>query len=152
MRGKMWQKLASHLGQHTIQWCASEAHRSSSWNSSKINAYEGPQGKGRTWHSVLQKTPDARASQFDETAVEAVTENAAERDRMRLGITWTVLVLGVVLIVIGLMHFSLAALPEPGPVETRMANQAKQFVIRRATRQGIPPRPVDANASVQTGG
>ena len=71
---------------------------------------------------------------------------------MRLGITWTVLVLGVVLIVIGLMHFSLTALPEPGPVETRMANQAKQFVIRRASRQGIPPRPVDTNASVQTGG
>ena len=71
---------------------------------------------------------------------------------MRLRITWTMLVLGVVLIVLGLMHFSLAALPEPGPLETRIANQAKQLVIRRASRHGIPPRPVDTNASVQTGG
>jgi hypothetical protein len=62
------------------------------------------------------------------------------------------LVLGVLLIVIGLMQFSLTALPEPGPLETRMVNQAKQFVIRRASRRGIPPRPVDTNASVQTGG
>jgi mono/diheme cytochrome c family protein len=61
------------------------------------------------------------------------------------------LLLGVVLIVIGLMHFSLTALPEPGPLETRITNQAKQLVIRRASRQGIPPRPVDTNASVKTG-
>jgi mono/diheme cytochrome c family protein len=65
---------------------------------------------------------------------------------------WTMLVLGAVLIVIGVMHFSLTALPEPGPLETRIANQAKQLVIRRASRQGIPARPVDTNASVQTGG
>jgi mono/diheme cytochrome c family protein len=71
---------------------------------------------------------------------------------MRLRITWTMLVLGVVLIVVGLTHFSLTALPEPGPLETRIANQAKQLVIRRASRQGIPPRPLDTNASVETGG
>jgi mono/diheme cytochrome c family protein len=71
---------------------------------------------------------------------------------MRSRITWTMLALGVVLIVIGLMHFSLTALPEPGPLETRIANLAKHFVIRLASRQGIPPRPVDTNANVETGG
>jgi hypothetical protein len=71
---------------------------------------------------------------------------------MRLRITCTMLALGVVLIVIGLMHFSLTALPEPGPLETRITNLAKQFVIRRSSRRGIPPRPIDTKASVETGG
>jgi mono/diheme cytochrome c family protein len=62
------------------------------------------------------------------------------------------LVLGVVLIVIGLMHFSLTALQEPGPLETRIANLAKHFVIRLASRHGIPSRPIDTKASVETGG
>ena len=70
---------------------------------------------------------------------------------MRSRITWTMLVLGVVLIVIGMTHFSLTALQEPGPLETRTANLAKRLVIRQASRQGIPPRPVDTNASVETG-
>jgi hypothetical protein len=38
---------------------------------------------------------------------------------------------GVVLVGIGLMHLSLTALAEPGPLETRIANQAKHFTIRR---------------------
>src|ERR1700730_6580656 len=71
---------------------------------------------------------------------------------MRLRIKWTMLGLGALLIVIGLMHFSLTALPEPGPLENHIANQAKHLAIRRASRQGIPPRPVDTNASVETGG
>jgi len=71
---------------------------------------------------------------------------------MRSRITRTMLVLAVVLIVIGLMQFSLTALPGPGPLETLIANQAEHLVIRRASRQGIPPRPVDTNASVETGG
>jgi len=41
---------------------------------------------------------------------------------------------GVVLIGIGLMHFSLTALPEPGPLETRIANLAKHSVIRFGQR------------------
>ena len=49
---------------------------------------------------------------------------------------------GVVLIGIGLMHFSLTALQGPGPVETRAANDAKHFFIRLASRQEIPQRPV----------
>jgi len=59
---------------------------------------------------------------------------------------------GVLLIGIGLMHFSLTALQEPGPVETRIANLAKHSAIRLASRHGIPPRPLDTKASNELGG
>jgi mono/diheme cytochrome c family protein len=42
-------------------------------------------------------------------------------------------------------------LQEPGPLETRITNQAKHFTIRRASSQGIPPRPVDVKASREAG-
>ena len=50
------------------------------------------------------------------------------------------------------MHFSLTALQEPGPLETRIANLAKHSVFRLASRHGIPPPPVDARAIVEAGG
>lgn len=55
-------------------------------------------------------------------------------------VTWTMVVSGGVLIGIGLMHFSLTALQEPGALETRIANLAKHSVIRLASRHGIPRR------------
>lgn len=70
---------------------------------------------------------------------------------MRSRITWVILALAVVLIVIGLMRFNLAAQPEPGHFETRVSEIAKRFFIRRASRQGIPPRPQDTKASVNAG-
>ena len=59
---------------------------------------------------------------------------------------------GVVLIGVGMMQFRLTALQEPDPLETRIANQAKHFAIRRASSHGIPPRPVDTKASIEAGG
>lgn len=70
---------------------------------------------------------------------------------MRSRVAWTILVLAVVLIVIALMRFNLTALPEPGRVETDVSNLATRFVIWRDSRHGIPPRPVDAKASVAAG-
>jgi mono/diheme cytochrome c family protein len=70
---------------------------------------------------------------------------------MRLLIIWTMLAFGAVLIGIGLMHFSLTALQEPGPLETRITNQAKHIAIRRASIHGIPPRPEDTKASREAG-
>ena len=67
-------------------------------------------------------------------------------------VTWTMVVSGGVLIGIGLMHFSLTALQEPGALETRIANLAKHSVIRLASRHGIPPPPVDTRASIEVGG
>ena len=68
---------------------------------------------------------------------------------MRSRIVWTILVLAVVLIVA--MRFNLSALPQPGRLETRVTDLAKRFVIRRASRHGIPPRPVDIKTSVENG-
>ena len=61
--------------------------------------------------------------------------------------------LAVVLIVIAiaLMRFNLSALKEPGRLETSVANWGTHFLIRRASRQGIPARPVDTKASVASG-
>jgi hypothetical protein len=70
---------------------------------------------------------------------------------MRSRIIWTMLASGVVLIGVGIMEFRLTALQEPGPLETRVANLAKHFVIRLANREGVPPRPVDTKASIETG-
>jgi mono/diheme cytochrome c family protein len=71
---------------------------------------------------------------------------------MRLRISWTVFVLVVVLIVISLMRFNLTALHDPGPTETRLANLSTRYLVYRASRQGIPPRPQDTKASIERGG
>lgn len=68
---------------------------------------------------------------------------------MRSRMIWMMFASGVVLIGIGLMHLSLSALQGPGPLETRMANLGKRSVIRLASRQGIPPRPLDAKARLK---
>jgi hypothetical protein len=65
---------------------------------------------------------------------------------------WAILVLVVVLIVISLMRFNLTALHQPGPAETRLANLSKRYLIYRASRHGIPPRPQDTKASIERGG
>ena len=74
-----------------------------------------------------------------------------EENLMRWRIIWITVASGVVLIGIGLMHFSLTALQEPCPLETRMANLAKHSVIRVASRHGIPPRPLDTKAATEAG-
>jgi len=70
---------------------------------------------------------------------------------MRSRIIWTMLASGGVLIGVGMMQFKLTALLEPGPLETRIANQAKHFTIRRASSHGIPQRQVDTKASREAG-
>jgi mono/diheme cytochrome c family protein len=71
---------------------------------------------------------------------------------MRSRMAWTILVLVVVLIVISLMRFNLTALHPPGPTETRLANLSTRYLIYRASRHGIPPRPQDTKASIERGG
>ena len=78
---------------------------------------------------------------------EAPSEGAV-KSSMRSGMAWGIFGLVVVLIVILLMRLNLTALPEPGHVETRAANLAKRVLIYRASRQAIPPRPLDIKASV----
>jgi mono/diheme cytochrome c family protein len=71
--------------------------------------------------------------------------------KMRRRITWTIIVLAAVLIVIEGMRFNFAAQPKPGLLETKFANRAKLFFIRRASREGIPPAPADKQASIEIG-
>jgi mono/diheme cytochrome c family protein len=71
---------------------------------------------------------------------------------MRSRIIWIMCAFSVALIGIELEHFSLTALQEPGPLETRVVNLAKHSVIHRASRRGIPKSPVDTRASVAAGG
>jgi hypothetical protein len=71
---------------------------------------------------------------------------------MRSRNNWIILALSCVLTVIGFAHFRLSALQEPGPVETWAPDVAKHFLIRLASRQGIPQRPVDIKASIEVGG
>ena len=66
-------------------------------------------------------------------------------------ITGTVFLVVVVLIGVALTRFNLAALGDPGGLETRVSNRAKLFFVRRALRQGIPPRPQDTEASIARG-
>lgn len=73
---------------------------------------------------------------------------------MRLRTVWTVLALGVLviaLIAVFLTHLSLTAIEEPGRVETRIANWGRHFLVRRASRQGIPPAPQEKKASISQG-
>jgi mono/diheme cytochrome c family protein len=72
---------------------------------------------------------------------------------MRTRTAWAILVLVVVVavIVIAMMRFNLSAMKEPGRFETFVANRATRFVIRRASRNGIPPRPQDTRASISSG-
>jgi mono/diheme cytochrome c family protein len=71
---------------------------------------------------------------------------------MRTRTAWAILVFVVVVtvIVIALMSFNLTAMQEPGRFETFVANRATRCIIRRASRQGIPPRPQDT--SISSGG
>lgn len=71
---------------------------------------------------------------------------------MRTRIAWTMFLLVVILGVIGLMSFNLTALPAPGHFETLLANRAKRFLVHRASRRGIPPRPLDKKTSIENGG
>jgi len=73
------------------------------------------------------------------------------RDKMRQRILWTIVVLAV-LIAIAVMRVNLTARPEPGRVETRIANLSKRFFIYRSSRHPIPPRPNDTKASIERGG
>ena len=71
---------------------------------------------------------------------------------MRSRIIWSTLATSILLMGIALMHFSLTALQEQGPLETHFANLAKRVVISRASRHGSPSPPANTKASVEAGG
>ena len=62
-------------------------------------------------------------------------------------------VLPLLLIFGGVMacQFNLSALPEPDKTETFIASKAKHYLVRRASRVGIPPTLADIQASITEG-
>jgi len=48
-------------------------------------------------------------------------------------------------------QFTLSALPEPGRTETFLATKAKHYLVRRSSRDGIPPAPADRQAAMKEG-
>jgi len=63
----------------------------------------------------------------------------------------TVAVCGLLALWLVFSNFSLAAVREPGRNETYMATKAKHLLVARATREGVPPPPVDRAASAAQG-
>jgi mono/diheme cytochrome c family protein len=61
------------------------------------------------------------------------------------------LALAAVAAVVGLTQINLDAVEEPGQVETFLATQVKHLLIQRSSREGIPPAPTNAQASVEEG-
>jgi mono/diheme cytochrome c family protein len=66
---------------------------------------------------------------------------------------WIAVILFALVLVGGIMasQFNLSALPEPGEAETAIATKAKHFLVRRASRLGVPPAPANTRASIEEG-
>ena len=66
-------------------------------------------------------------------------------------IAGVVLVLVAAIAVAAASQFTLSALPDPGRTETFLATKAKHYLVRRSSRDGIPPAPADRQAAVKEG-
>jgi mono/diheme cytochrome c family protein len=62
-----------------------------------------------------------------------------------------VLVLLAAIIAAATSLFTLSALPEPGRTETFLATRAKHYLVRRSSREGVPPAPADRETSTKEG-
>jgi len=63
----------------------------------------------------------------------------------------SVLICGLVIAALGIPHFTLSALPEPGRLETTLATTAKHYLVLRSSREGVPLPPADREASTKEG-
>jgi mono/diheme cytochrome c family protein len=54
-------------------------------------------------------------------------------------------------VIVGLTQIRIDALQEPGQVETFLATTAKHFLVRRSSREGIPPGPTNLQESIAEG-
>jgi mono/diheme cytochrome c family protein len=66
---------------------------------------------------------------------------------------WIAIMLFALVLVGGIIasQFSLSALPEPGKTETAIATKAKHFLVRRASRGGVPTAMTDTQESIEEG-
>ena len=61
------------------------------------------------------------------------------------------LALVAILVIVGLTQIRLDALQEPGQVETFLATTVKHLLVRRSSREGIPPAPTNLQESIAEG-
>jgi len=66
-------------------------------------------------------------------------------------VVFIVLVLAAVGLIAGFTQIRLDAIQEPGHLETYLATRAKQFLIDRSSRDGIPPAPADFQTNIEEG-
>jgi mono/diheme cytochrome c family protein len=66
-------------------------------------------------------------------------------------VVFSALALAVVVVIVGLTQIRLDALQEPGRVETFLATLVKHLLVRRSSREGIPPAPTNLPASIEEG-
>src|SRR6266853_2309385 len=52
---------------------------------------------------------------------------------------------------LAISQFKLSALPEPGHMETYLVTRAKHALVRRNSREAIPPAPSNLKASIEAG-
>jgi mono/diheme cytochrome c family protein len=66
---------------------------------------------------------------------------------------WIAVILFALVLAGGIMvsQFNLSALPEPGKTETAIATKAKRFLVRRASRAGVPPAAAGTRAGIEEG-
>ncbi len=69
-------------------------------------------------------------------------------------LVWIAITVVTLLLIVGgamASQFNLSALPEPDKMETFIASKAKHYLVRRASRVGIPPALTDMQASITEG-
>lgn len=71
--------------------------------------------------------------------------------KRRILIILTALACGALVVIVGFTQIKLDALQEPGHIETVLATRAKHAIVRRSSRQGIPPAPTNLQASIEEG-
>ena len=57
----------------------------------------------------------------------------------------------VAVVIVGLAQIRIDALQEPGQIETFLATTVKHLLVRRSSREGIPPEPTNLQESIAEG-
>jgi len=69
---------------------------------------------------------------------------------------WLVVGIVIALIIVlagyAAMHANISALPDPGRLETLLADEARDWIVSRAANQPLPPAPPSDTSNIATGG
>jgi mono/diheme cytochrome c family protein len=68
-----------------------------------------------------------------------------------IAIVFIAVALAAVLLIAGFTQIRLDAIQEPGRLETYLATRAKEILIDRSSRDGIPPAPADFQTNIEEG-